>query len=148
MGKIKNFLVTLSATIILFGNPLQAQTRTTPNITKLSCSGSSRYYTINGDTPTSSFDINGIFLEISASSVKIIGIPKLSTPINGSVYNILNINEQFIGFKNIKNSNQSGTINKITGDIFVYEIAERGLDGSLKFSSSFSGTCVPYKPIF
>jgi hypothetical protein len=146
MGTITNFLGAVSVTISLFGNPLQAQTKSTPTITKLSCSGSF-YGAVKGITSTE-HDLNGVYIEISASSVKIDGIPILSTSINGSVYNISNSNERSIFFQNNKNLDQKGSINKITGKIDVYEIAERGQDGSLKFSVSFFGVCEPYKPIF
>lgn len=133
--------------ISLLSNPLQAQPRPSAKSTKLSCSGSFHYFANAGDAKTTSVDISGVFVEASESFVKIIGVPQLSEPVSGTVYNVSTVNQQSIGFKNPNAEDQGGSLNRITGKIFVYEILDRKESGALTFSSSFSGMCSPYKPI-
>jgi hypothetical protein len=111
---------------------------------KLTCSGIYRYYGDGGGHLIAEINIKGIFLEILSNKLKIIGLPKFSLHITGSIYNISTKNEQAIHFKNPAIIRQNGILNRISGELNLSETVE----GSTNMSAWFVGSCVPYRTMF
>jgi hypothetical protein len=134
----------LAAGLAILITSVSAHATKAQQATKLSCSGTYHFYGEQGGSKDEGVDVNGIFLEISASSVRVIGIPRFTEYPSGSFYRIVETNEQSIHFRNISNKLQYGTINRVSGD---FQISQK-VEGSSNFSAWFIGSCKQYRPIF
>jgi streptogramin lyase len=131
MCKLCLVIVFIGAALISF--PLHAAAIFTP--IKLTCDGSFRGLGARQDIP-----LRGIFLEISKSYVKILGVPVFS---GGNTYKINIYDEQSVIFRS-NSKNISGHINRSNGELSIFEF----VDGSSVIPNSFDAICTPYRPIF
>ena len=108
--------------------------------TKLTCSGS--YTLFMSDIREVS--VAGVYVTIGRGNVSIYNVPRFSDVRQGTVYRIDYTNPSKVVFKDMKDSNVSGVINRMDGSIWL----QRDMPDHSRLHSMFQGKCVNSKPIF
>jgi hypothetical protein len=106
----------------------------------LTCSGAITDWTI----PVTDSPVSGVYVEIRGETVSLFNLPTFPDYQKGMKLDIYNKNPSKIWARNPNQLDIVSTINRLSGEIYVEEVAPSGT----KLLRQFKGKCTNQKPVF